>query len=153
LKCTHTSGEIFQNYSAAGKAEFEAKKIEVAVAGRVMFMRSFGKACFVKLKDRDGRVQAYIKKDAVSDADWETFLQAEIGDFLWLRGYFFRTKTDELSIHVEQLRLVVKSLQQLPEKFHGLTDVEARYRQRYVDLIMNDEVKEVFLKRSAVIQK
>lgn len=153
LKCTHSSGEIFRNHSAVAKAELEAQKIEVSLAGRVMFMRSFGKACFVKLKDRDGTIQAYVKKDALPDADWEIFLQAEVGDFLWLRGYLFRTKTDELSIHAEALRLAVKTLQQLPEKFHGLTDVEARYRQRYVDLIMNDEVKEVFLKRSAVIQK
>src|SRR5207247_4979984 len=85
--------------------------------------------------------------------DYEIFQLAEVGDILWVQGYLFRTKTDELSIHVEKLRLTVKSLQQLPEKFHGLTDVEARYRQRYVDLIMNDEVKDVFLKRSQLVQK
>ncbi|MDL1871067.1 lysine--tRNA ligase [Deltaproteobacteria bacterium PRO3] len=153
LSCTHTSGEILQNHSGLSKEELEAKKIEVRLAGRIMFQRSFGKACFVKLKDRDGRIQAYVKKDAVSEADWALFERAEVGDFLWVEGYLFRTKTDELSIHVEKLRLAVKSLQQLPEKFHGLTDIEARYRQRYVDLIMNDEVKDVFLKRSLVIQK
>ena len=153
LSCTHSSGEIFKNYSGLSKEELEAKKIEVRLAGRIMFQRSFGKACFVKLKDRDGRIQAYVKKDAVAEADWALFERAEVGDFLWVEGYLFRTKTDELSIHVEKLRLAVKSLQQLPEKFHGLTDIEARYRQRYVDLIMNDEVKDVFLKRSLVIQK
>ncbi|KAB2841177.1 lysine--tRNA ligase [bacterium] len=153
LSCTHSSGEIFKHYSGLSKEELEAKKIEVRLAGRIMFQRSFGKACFVKLKDRDGRIQAYVKKDAVAEADWALFERAEVGDFLWVEGYLFRTKTDELSIHVEKLRLAVKSLQQLPEKFHGLTDIEARYRQRYVDLIMNDEVKDVFLKRSLVIQK
>ncbi|MFO1462361.1 MAG: lysine--tRNA ligase [bacterium] len=153
LTCSHTAGEILHKYSALGKEELEAKKVEVQVAGRIMFQRSFGKACFVKLKDREGRIQAYVKKDAISEQDWELFQIAEVGDFLWVEGYLFRTKTDELSIHVEKLRLAVKSLQQLPEKFHGLTDVEARYRQRYVDLIMNDEVKDVFLKRSLIIQK
>jgi lysyl-tRNA synthetase class 2 len=118
-----------------------------------MFFRSFGKASFVKLKDRAGRIQAYVKKDAVSEQDYQAFQLAEVGDYLWVQGYLFRTKTDELSIHVEKLRLAVKTLKQLPEKFHGLTDVEARYRQRYVDLIMNDEVVEVFLKRSLIIQK
>lgn len=153
LACTHTTGGILQEFSPLSKEELESKKIEVCVSGRIMFQRSFGKACFVKLKDRDGRIQAYIKKDVVSESDWSLFERAEVGDFLWVEGYLFRTKTDELSIHVEKLRLAVKSLQQLPEKFHGLTDIEARYRQRYVDLIMNDEVKDVFLKRSLIIQK
>jgi lysyl-tRNA synthetase, class II len=153
LVCTHTTGQILREYSSKTKEELEAHRIEVSVAGRVMFFRSFGKAAFVKLKDRDGRIQAYVKKDAISEADYEAFQSAETGDFLWVQGYLFRTKTDELSIHVEKLRLAVKTLQQLPEKFHGLTDIEARYRQRYVDLIMNDEVKEVFLKRSQIIQR
>ncbi|MCE9624141.1 MAG: lysine--tRNA ligase, partial [Deltaproteobacteria bacterium] len=153
LSCSHTAGEILKDFSALPKEELEAKKIPVKLSGRIMFMRSFGKACFVKLKDREGRIQAYIKKDGISEQDWSLFEKAEVGDFLWVEGYLFRTKTDELSIHVENLRLAVKSLQQLPEKFHGLTDVEARYRQRYVDLIMNDEVKDVFLKRSLIIQK
>ncbi len=153
LICTHTSGQILNSYSSKSKEELEAQRIEVAMAGRIMFFRSFGKAAFVKLKDRDGRIQAYIKKDAIPEKDYEAFQFAEAGDYLWVQGYLFRTKTDELSIHVEKLRLTVKSLQQLPEKFHGLTDIEARYRQRYVDLIMNDEVKEVFLKRSLIIQK
>jgi len=152
LQCSHTTGELLKNYSSLPKEELESKKIEARLAGRIMFQRSFGKACFVKLKDRDGRIQAYVKKDAISESDWELFQSADVGDFLWVEGYLFRTKTDELSIHVEKLRLAVKSLQQLPEKFHGLTDVEARYRQRYVDLIMNDEVKDVFLKRSRIIQ-
>lgn len=153
LPCSHSSGQILRDYASRSKDALEAEKIEVRLAGRIMFQRSFGKACFVKLKDRDGRIQAYVKKDAVSESDWALFERAEVGDFLWVEGYLFRTKTDELSIHVEKLRLAVKSLQQLPEKFHGLTDVEARYRQRYVDLIMNDEVKDVFLKRSLIIQK
>jgi len=153
LKVTHTAGEINSKYSAQAQEGLEKEKVPVAIAGRIMFFRGFGKAAFVKLKDREGRIQAYIKKDAISAQDYEIFQLAEVGDFLWVQGYLFRTKTGELSIHVERLRLAVKSLQQLPEKFHGLTDVEARYRQRYVDLIMNEEVRDVFLKRSLVIQK
>ncbi len=153
LAVSHTSGEILAKYDSLKKEQLEAEKIPVKVAGRIMLLRSFGKAAFAKLKDREGRIQAYIKKDAVSAEDYAVFEKAEVGDFLCVEGYLFRTKTDELSIHVEKLQLVVKTLQQLPEKFHGLTDVEARYRQRYVDLIMNDEVKDVFLKRSQIIQK
>ncbi len=153
LICTHSSGQIHRDYEGKSAQELESERVEVSTSGRAMFVRSFGKAAFVKLKDREGRIQAYVKKDAVSEQDYQKFLGMDIGDFLWVKGYLFRTKTGELSIHVESLKLAVKTLQQLPEKFHGLTDIEARYRQRYLDLIMNDEVKEVFLKRSQTIQK
>ncbi len=153
IVCTHTTKQILDSYDALDKEKLEAQKVEVSIAGRVMFFRSFGKAAFVKLKDREGQLQAYIKKDAVAPQDYEVFEKVDIGDFLSVKGYLFRTKTNELSIHVESLRLVAKTLQTLPEKFHGLTDVESRYRQRYLDLMMNQDVKEVFLKRSQIIQK
>jgi len=153
LQVTHSAGEILKKYSELSGEQLEREKIPVSICGRAMFFRSFGKAAFVKLKDRSGRIQAYVKKDAIPEQDFKLFELAEAGDFLWVQGYLFRTKTNELSIHVEKLRFALKALQQLPEKFHGLTDVEARYRQRYVDLIMNDEVQDVFIKRSRIIQK
>jgi lysyl-tRNA synthetase class 2 len=153
LTCTHTAREIFQKFDESSGEELEKNKNTVCLAGRAMFLRSFGKAAFVKLKDRSGRVQVYIKKGEVSDKEYDWFSQYfEVGDYLWVEGYLFRTKTGELSIHAKKIQLAVKALQTLPEKFHGLTDVEMRYRQRYLDLIMNDEIKEVFLKRSQIIQ-
>lgn len=153
ITCTHTASQILKKYGEWTQEQLDKEKIVVQVAGRGMFLRSFGKAAFVKLKDRSGRIQTYIKKGEVDDAQFEWFrLHFEVGDFLWVKGYLFRTKTGELSIHAQAIRLAVKSLQTLPEKFHGLTDVELRYRQRYLDLIMNDEVKQVFLKRSQIIQ-
>lgn len=151
--CSHTTGEILQKYDHKSQAELDQPRIEVEIAGRVMFLRSFGKAAFIKIKDRAGRLQCYVKQDAIPPEDYEQFQKMDIGDFVWVKGYLFRTKTNELSVHVEAFKIAVKTLQTLPEKFHGLTDVEARYRQRYVDLIMNDEVKDVFLKRSQIIQK
>lgn len=153
LKCNYTSREIFEKFEKLGGEELDARHVNVQVAGRAMFIRSFGKAAFVKIKDREGKIQVYIKKGEVSEKDFELFQCLDVGDFLWVEGNLFRTKTKELSIHVKKLRIAVKSLQTLPEKFHGLTDKELRYRQRYLDLLMNEEVKEVFLKRSKVIQK
>ncbi len=121
------------------------------VAGRILARRSFGKAAFVQLQDRKGRLQLYIKKDSVGDDLFAVFENYDIGDIVGATGYPFRTKTGELSLHVTAIRLLTKSLLPLPEKFHGLTDVETRYRQRYVDLIVSPEVKDVFIKRSKVI--
>ncbi len=151
LTLTHTAREILEKYGDATLEALEKNRVTVQLGGRAMFIRSFGKAAFVKLKDRTGRIQVYVKKGEISDRDFEIFQCLDVGDFLWVKGYLFRTKTNELSIHVQELRLAVKALQTLPEKFHGLTDKELRYRQRYLDLMMNDEVHEVFLKRSRII--
>ena len=123
-----------------------------SVAGRIMSRRDFGKASFIHIKDRTGRMQAYVRKDKVGEASFAMFKLMDIGDFILVKGPFFRTKTDELTIQAEEIRLLSKSLRPLPEKWHGLTDVETRYRRRYLDLIVNDEVKEVFVRRSRIIQ-
>ncbi len=122
------------------------------MAGRIVALRDFGKAAFIHLKDGTGKIQAYIRKDKVGEAAFKVFKLMDIGDFIGLRGPFFRTRTGELTLMAEELTLLSKSLRPLPEKWHGLTDVETRYRQRYVDLIVNDHVKEVFILRSRIIQ-
>ncbi len=145
----HTSADLVAAYGNV--QEIEADPQHFIVAGRIIARRSFGKAAFVQLQDRKGRFQLYVKKDAVGAEVFEQFESFDIGDIVGATGYPFRTKTGELSLHVEQIRLLTKSLLPLPEKFHGLTDVETRYRQRYVDLIVNPEVRELFVKRSRVI--
>jgi lysyl-tRNA synthetase class 2 len=129
-----------------------AKAIRVDVAGRVVALRRFGKATFVVLSDRSGRLQAYLKKDALAEGSYEQFLKAaDIGDILWVEGTLFITRTGELTIDAARYRLMTKSLRPLPEKWHGLSDVETRYRQRYVDLIVNEGVREIFRRRSRII--
>src|SRR5207245_8833207 len=122
------------------------------VAGRIMAIRLMGKAGFAHLQQDGQRLQIYVKKDAIGDAGYELWKLLDLGDHIGVRGYLFRTRTGELSIHDEELQFLPKDLLPLPEKFHGLTDVELRYRQRYVDLVMNPEVREVFLKRSKLTQ-
>src|ERR1700723_4297501 len=117
-----------------------------------MAIRLMGKAGFCHLQQGGQRLQIYVKKDAVGDTGFELYKLLDIGDHIGVSGYLFRTRTGELSIHVEQITFLSKDLVPLPEKFHGLTDVELRYRQRYVDLVMNPEVREVFLKRSKLVQ-
>lgn len=121
------------------------------VAGRIIARRSFGKAAFIQIQDRKGRMQVYVRKDTVGDEAFEAFETFDIGDIVGVGGTPFRTKTGELTLNAAFIRLLTKSLQPLPEKFHGLTDVETRYRQRYVDLIVNPEVREVFVKRSRIV--
>ncbi|NQU14661.1 MAG: lysine--tRNA ligase [Desulfobacteraceae bacterium] len=121
-------------------------------AGRIISRRDFGKASFIHIKDRTGRLQAYIRKNKVNDEEFKVFKLMDIGDHIAIKGPFFRTRTGELTILAEKLVFLGKSLRPLPEKWHGLTDVETRYRQRYLDLIMNDHVKEVFVLRSKIIQ-
>ncbi|HXC93200.1 MAG TPA: lysine--tRNA ligase, partial [Geobacteraceae bacterium] len=121
------------------------------VAGRMIARRSFGKAAFIQLQDRKGRMQLYVRKDVIGEEAFEVFENFDIGDIAGAEGWPFRTKTGELSLHVTKIRLLTKSLLPLPEKFHGLTDVETRYRQRYVDLIVNPEVREVFFKRAKIV--
>jgi lysyl-tRNA synthetase class 2 len=145
----HTSADIFDAYG--GKEAIEDNPRVFTVAGRIIARRSFGKAAFIQLQDRKGRLQLYVKKDAIGDDAYEDFDSFDIGDIVGARGIPFRTKTGELSLHVTAIRLLTKSLLPLPEKFHGLTDVETRYRQRYVDLIVNPEVRDVFVKRSRII--
>jgi lysyl-tRNA synthetase class 2 len=149
FKPQHTSADLFAAYGDV--REIEADPKHFVVAGRIIARRSFGKAAFVQLQDRKGRMQLYVKKDAVGEDVFEQFESFDIGDIVGASGYPFRTKTGELSLHVNSIRLLTKSLLPLPEKFHGLTDVETRYRQRYVDLIVNPEVRDLFVKRSRIV--
>jgi lysyl-tRNA synthetase, class II len=145
----HTSADVFAAY---GHQETIGEGADTfVVAGRILARRSFGKAAFIQLQDRKGRLQLYVRKDAVGDELFALFEDYDIGDIVGAAGFPFRTKTGELSLHVTSIRLLTKSFLPLPEKFHGLTDVETRYRQRYVDLIVNPEVREVFIKRSRVV--
>ena len=131
----------------------DASPIEVSFAGRMMFKRVMGKASFCNIADLKGKMQAYISKDAIGEEAYADFKKSDIGDIFGVKGFIFRTKTGEISVHVEELTLLSKSLQVLPEKFHGITDTDMRYRQRYVDLIMNPEVKDTFVKRSKIIKE
>lgn len=133
------------------RAIMDASPIEVSIAGRMMFKRVMGKASFCNIADLKGNIQVYVAKDAVGEEAYADFKKSDIGDIFGIKGYIFRTKTDEISIHAEEVTLLSKSLQVLPEKFHGITDTDTRYRQRYVDLIMNPDVKDTFVKRSKVI--
>ncbi len=148
----HTTAEILEKYDPLAKEAVEAVTETFSIAGRVMLLRSFGKAAFVKLKDRKGTLQVFVEEKSLSPEVLEIFKKTDLGDFLWVRGKLFRTKTNELTIRAEDLKLVCKALRPLPEKWHGLQDVEIRYRQRYLDLISNETVKDVFLKRSKIVQ-
>lgn len=146
-KCdvTHHSLEIKDHFE-----EMEGKT--VTVAGRMMFKRVMGKASFCNLRDLQGDIQAYVARDNIGEDDYKDFKKYDVGDIMAITGQVFKTKTGEISIHAEKVVLLSKSLQILPEKFHGLTDTDMRYRQRYVDLIMNPEVKDTFIKRSKVLR-
>jgi lysyl-tRNA synthetase class 2 len=149
---TETIPEIIGEYSAKTGEELEASPVNVRVAGRIMAIRLMGKAGFAHLQQNGARLQIYVKKDAVGEKAFELYKLLDLGDHVGLAGYLFRTRTGELSVHVEELTFLSKDLLPLPEKWHGLTDVELRYRQRYVDLFMNPEVREVFLKRARLVQ-
>ena len=129
----------------------DASPIHVAIAGRMMFKRVMGKASFCNIQDLQGNIQVYVARDAIGADSYADFKKSDIGDIFGLEGFAFRTRTGEISIHAESMTLLSKSLQILPEKFHGLTDTDMRYRQRYVDLIMNTEVKDTFVKRSKIL--
>lgn len=135
------------------RAKMDASPIPVSIAGRMMFKRVMGKASFANIQDLKGNIQIYASKDALGEELYGTFKKSDIGDIWGIKGYAFRTMTGEISVHAEEMTLLSKSLQILPEKFHGLTDTDMRYRQRYVDLIMNAESKEVFIKRSQIIKE
>ena len=131
----------------------DANPIHVAIAGRMMFKRVMGKASFCNIQDLQGSIQVYVARDAIGTESYTDFKRSDIGDIFGLEGFAFRTRTGEISIHAEKMTLLSKSLQILPEKFHGLTDTDTRYRQRYVDLIMNPESKETFIKRSKILKE
>jgi lysyl-tRNA synthetase class 2 len=149
---THTLDQILADYSAKSGEELEASRVNVRVAGRIMAIRLMGKAGFAHLQQGGKRLQIYVKKDAVGEQGFELYKLLDLGDHIGVSGYLFRTRTGELSVHVEEITFLSKDLLPLPEKWHGLTDVELRYRQRYVDMVMNPEVREVFLKRTKLVQ-
>ena len=149
---THTIPQIVTEFHDKTKEQLEHSRVNVRVAGRIMAIRLMGKAGFAHLQQGGARLQIYVKKDAVGDKGFDLYKLLDLGDHVGVAGYLFRTKTGELTVHVEEITFLSKDLLPLPEKWHGLTDVELRYRQRYVDLIMNPEVREVFLKRSRLVQ-
>ncbi|MCI7276461.1 MAG: OB-fold nucleic acid binding domain-containing protein, partial [Cuneatibacter sp.] len=135
------------------KEQFETLQgTTVSIAGRLMSKRVMGKASFCNVQDLKGKIQAYVAKDSVGEDEYKAFKRMDIGDIVGLKGEVFTTKTGEISIHVSDITLLSKSLQILPEKFHGLTNTDMRYRQRYVDLIMNEDVKDTFIKRSQILR-
>ena len=131
----------------------DAQPIEVSIAGRMMFKRVMGKASFCNIRDLKGNIQVYVARDAIGEESYADFKKSDIGDIYGVKGYVFRTMAGEISIHAVEMTMLTKSLQILPEKFHGLTDTDTRYRQRYVDLIMNTESRETFIKRSKIIKE
>ena len=146
------ANELLLGYGGLSDAALEASSVRVKVAGRMMLRRIMGKASFAKLQDSSGQIQIFVQREALGEQPYDDFKGWDIGDILGAEGVLFRTKTGELSVRVDGLRLLVKSLQPLPDKWHGLADTEARYRQRYVDLIMNEDSRAVFQKRTALVR-
>jgi lysyl-tRNA synthetase class 2 len=153
FRWTHNPADLAQTYAQSSAKELEEKPIEVRVAGRIISFRLMGKAGFAHLQGSGGRIQIYVRKDVVSEQSFQLFHLLDLGDSVGVRGRLFRTKTNELSIWVEEIFLLAKALLPLPEKWHGLTDVELRYRQRYLDLISNEKSREVFVIRARIIQE
>ena len=135
------------------RAIMDASPIQVSIAGRMLFKRVMGKASFCNIQDLKGKIQVYVARDSIGEDSYADFKKSDIGDIFGIKGYAFRTKTGEISIHAEEVVMLSKSLQILPEKFHGLTDTDVRYRQRYIDLIMNDQSRDVFVKRSLMMKE
>lgn len=150
FKITKYERTAFSTQIADNFEEFEGK--EVQIAGRIMAKRGMGKASFIDILDRDGRIQSYVRRDAIGDDAFDTFITYDIGDIVGVKGTVFKTQKDEISVRASDVLLLTKSLQVLPEKYHGLKDNELRYRQRYVDLIVNPEVKDVFIKRTKIVK-
>lgn len=146
------AGQLHSVYADYSNDVLEAEPVEVRVGGRMLTRRIMGKAAFATLQDRSGQIQVFVQKDALGDQVYDAFKSMDLGDILGVRGTVFRTRTGELSVKAIELVLLTKSLQPLPEKYHGLTDQESRYRQRYVDLIVNEETREVFRTRTRVVQ-
>ncbi|MBN3524377.1 lysine--tRNA ligase [Paenibacillus apiarius] len=149
---THTATAVLDKYNDMTKEELDEAGAEVSLAGRIMAKRGMGKASFAHIQDLTGRIQIYVRQDTVPEPKFEAFSMLDLGDIIGVRGIVFKTKTGETTIKVLELEVLSKSLYPLPEKYHGLKDVELRYRQRYVDLIMNPEVQQTFIARSRIIQ-
>ncbi|MDE2132561.1 MAG: lysine--tRNA ligase [Betaproteobacteria bacterium] len=150
---THEAGPLHAEFDASDAAVLEAQPVEVNVAGRMMLKRLMGKASFATLQDGSGRIQLYVQRDAVGEAVYDAFKHWDLGDILGATGILFKTRTGELSVQVTAVRLLVKAIRPLPEKFHGLADQEQKYRQRYLDLITSEESRQVFMARSRIVQK
>ncbi|HVH91526.1 MAG TPA: lysine--tRNA ligase, partial [Candidatus Acidoferrum sp.] len=149
---SHTTRDILADFSNLSDQELAGLTSEFQVAGRIMGMRKMGKASFFHIQDRRGRIQVYARKDRLGDEGYALLQSLDVGDIVGIWGRLFRTKTKELTIEAQALRLLTKCLRPLPEKWHGLADVEARYRQRYVDLMVNPEVRDLFEKRSRIVR-
>ena len=149
----HLSGDLHAKYDGVEKEQLDADAVEVSVAGRMMLKRVMGKAAFATLQDSHGRIQLYIALDHAGEAALTSFKTWDLGDIVGAKGTLMKTKTGELSVQVTELRLLVKALRPLPEKFHGMTDQEQKYRQRYLDLITNEQSRDTFIKRSKVVQR
>jgi lysyl-tRNA synthetase class 2 len=151
FQITHLSQELIAAYEGLSKEELAEKNVTVSIAGRLMSIRRQGKASFAHLQDEKGRIQIYVRKDRIGEEAYEVFSLADIGDFVGIEGVVFKTNRGELSVKADQFTFLSKALRPLPEKYHGLKDVEQRYRKRYLDLIMNPEVKETFVTRSQIM--
>jgi lysyl-tRNA synthetase class 2 len=148
---SHTIPEILAQYSSKTGEELEANRTSVKIAGRIQTLRRMGKAGFAHLMQRAEKLQVYIKKDAIAEREYELYQLLDIGDLIAVEGYLFRTRTGELSVHVEKLDFLSKTILAMPEKWHGLEDVETRYRQRYLDMIANPDVQKTFMKRAKIV--
>ncbi|QQR79770.1 MAG: lysine--tRNA ligase [Deltaproteobacteria bacterium] len=153
FQVTHTTHEISENYEKLSGEELEKIETTFSLAGRIMMVRAFGKAAFIRIKDRKGYLQLFIDQKGVDAETFALYKNLDIGDFIFVSGKLFRTKTNELTLRIETLKFAGKALRPLPEKWHGLHDVEIRYRQRYLDLVANDDVQNVFRKRAKIVQQ
>ncbi len=151
-KPQNTTAEIMDNFGTNDNDSLTGLTEQFSLAGRLMAIRSFGKAAFVKIQDRKGQMQCYVAKNILSEQDFSIFKKLDIGDIIYVSGKLFRTKTNELTLEAQTMRLMAKSIHPLPEKWHGLTDIETRYRQRHLDLISNPAVREIFHRRSLIIK-
>ncbi len=152
VRVEKTSEDLVNRFGQATPDELKVVKESFSLAGRIMAMRDFGKAAFIHIQDRKGKIQVYVRSDRVGKKAYNLFGKMDIGDFIGITGTLFRTKTNELTLDAESIRLLTKSMRPLPEKWHGLRDVEIRYRQRYLDLLVNPKVREIFIKRTRIIQ-
>ncbi len=152
-KVENDINQVTDKYKDTEKEDLPAQDVYFDVAGRIMALRPFGKAAFLTIKDRTGMIQVYVKKGEITDEDYQVFDLTDVGDIVGIKGFLFKTKTGELTICAKHFRLLTKALRDLPEKWHGLKDIETRYRQRYVDLIVNEDVKDTFRKRSIIVQE
>ena len=150
---THTLADAAKHFAEKTADDLEHNQIKVRVSGRILTNRPFGKAGFITLSDGEGQLQVYAKKDQLPERDFQLYKLLDIGDFIGVEGTLFRTRTGELTVLAAEMRFLAKCFLPLPEKWHGLKDVEIRYRQRYVDLVVNREVRDVFVKRSLIVRE